>query len=143
VAGASGHAVENHRRCAFRHSLLSGISVKKTHHRGLEPRLSIPATPPECVAQFSICFLDGEETTIVPFVDFGHHIVRLRFSKEEGVTLLVDYESLKVAGPRGGKIEIDDLTIWTVKEEVAYGWEKEREQLPKFEVLQVREKPKK
>jgi hypothetical protein len=82
---------------------------QKTHHRGLEPRLSIPATPPECVAQFSICFLDGEETTIVPFVDFGHHIVRLRFSKEE----------------------------------VAYGWEKEREQLPKFEVLQVREKPKK
>lgn len=95
------------------------------------------------MAQFSICFLDGEETTIVPFVDFGHHIVRLQFSKEEGVTLLVDYESLKVAGPRGGKIEIDDLTIWTVKEEVAYGWEKEREQLPKFEVLQVREKPKK
>lgn len=95
------------------------------------------------MAQFSICFLDGEETTIVPFVDFLHHIVRLLFSKEEGVTLLVDYESLKVAGPRGGKIEIDDLTIWTVKEEVAYGWEKEREQLPKFEALQVREKPKK
>jgi hypothetical protein len=184
--------------------VLSGIPSsaeyrsKKTHHRGLEPRLSIPATPPEYVAQFSIRFLDGEETTIVPFVEFGHHIVRLRFSKEEGVTLLVDYESLKVAedasfhykpgdwmkitaslkgdefviaindsprlyakhqvikepapsggsgigvaGPRGGKIEIDDLTIWTVKDEVADGWEKEREQLPKFEAVQVREKPKK
>lgn len=184
--------------------VLSGIpssaeyQAKKSHHRGLEPRLSVPPTPAECVARFSIRFIEGEETDIVPFIEFGHHIVRLRFSQTEGVALLVDYESLKVAedktflfkpgewmtvtaalkgdeflieiedgprlyakhpviresapsggtglgvaGMRGGRIEIDDLTIWTVKEEVADGWAAERDKLPVFEPVKVREKPKK
>jgi hypothetical protein len=174
------------------------FQAKKSHHRGLEPRLSIPVTPAECVAQFSIRFLEGEETGIVPFVEFGHHIVRLRFSEDEGVSLLVDYESIKVAedrdyryrpgewihlraalkgeefviqifdgptlhakhavlaqpapsggnglgvaGTRGGRIEIDDLTLWTVKEETAPGWEEAKARFPSFEPVQVREKPKK
>lgn len=184
--------------------ILSGIpssveyQAKKSHHRGLEPRLSMPITPPECIAKFSIRFLDGEETSIAPFVEFGHHIVRIRFSETEGVSLLVDYESLKVAeapdfryepgkwlrliaelkgdefvvqikdgptlyakhpiiaepapsggtglgvaGPRGGRVEIDNLTLWSVKEEVRDGWEEKRASFPEFTHVKVREKPKK
>lgn len=174
------------------------FQAERSHHRGLEPRLSIPVTPAECIARFSIRFLEGEETAIVPFVEFGHHIVRLRFSKTEGVSLLVDYESLKVAedktflygpgewiqitaalkgdefvvqvndgpllyakhpviaepapsggnglgvaGTRGGTVEIDNLTIWTVKEELASEWETTVAEIPKMKAVQVREKPKK
>ena len=170
----------------------------KSHHKGLEARLSIPATPPQCIAKFSIRFLEGEETAIVPFVEFGHHIIRVRFNSEEGVTLLADYESMKIAedkdfvyqpgewihmlaelkgeefvvqiqdgptlygkhpimpspapsggngfgtaGLRGGKVEIDNLTLWTVKKEAQPGWEARRAEFPAFEPVQVREKPKK
>ena len=71
--------------------------AKKSHHRGLEPRLSVPPTPTEFAAGFAVRFSGGEETAIVPFVEFGHHIVRLKFSETEGLALLADYESLKVA----------------------------------------------
>ena len=71
--------------------------AKKDHHRGLEPRISAPMTPPEFLLRFSVRFSEGEETTIVPFVEFGHHIVRLKFSREGGLALLADYESMKVA----------------------------------------------
>lgn len=74
--------------------------AKRTHHRGLEPRLSIPPTPAEFAARFSIRFLEGEETDIVPFVEFGHHVIRLRFDRAEGVTLLADHESVKLAEDR-------------------------------------------
>lgn len=70
---------------------------KKEHHRGLEPRINAPMTPPEFLVRFSVRFSRGEETSIVPFVEFGHHIARLKFSREGGLTLLADYESLKVA----------------------------------------------
>jgi hypothetical protein len=66
------------------------FQANKKSHRGFEPRLSVPVTPAECIARFSIRFLEGEETAIVPFIEFGHHIVRLRFSQTEGVSLLVD-----------------------------------------------------
>ncbi|MEM9282138.1 MAG: hypothetical protein AAGA96_09945 [Verrucomicrobiota bacterium] len=170
----------------------------KSHHRGLEARLSVPATPAECIAKFSIRFLEGEETTIVPFVEFGHHIIRLRFDSKEGVSLLADYESMKVAedqsfiyqpgkwmhllaelkgdefviqiqdgptlygkhpvipnpapsggngfgtaGLRGGTVEIDNLTLWSVSEEDHSNWKSTRAQFPPFEPVQVREKPKK
>lgn len=91
--------------------VLSGIpssleyQSEKTHHRGLEPRLSVPVTPAEFVCRFRIRFLEGEESAIVPFVEFGHHIVRLRFDREEGVSLLVDYESLQVAEDREFRYE--------------------------------------
>jgi hypothetical protein len=48
-----------------------------------------------------------------------------------------------VAGTRGGTVEIDNLTIWSAKEEAAPGWEKQRAEIPKMEAVQVREKPKK
>lgn len=73
------------------------FQAKKDHHKGLEPRISAPMTPPEFLVRFSVRFSEGEETTIVPFVEFGHHIVRLRFSQKEGLAVLADYESLKVA----------------------------------------------
>ena len=67
----------------------------KKDHFGYEPRLSIPATPPEFVARFSFRFIDGTETAIVPFVEFGHHVCRVRFSKD-GTTLIADHETMKL-----------------------------------------------
>ena len=40
-------------------------------HFGYEPRLSIPVTPAEFVAEFSFRFVGGDETAIVPFIEFG------------------------------------------------------------------------
>lgn len=170
----------------------------KSHHKGLEARLSIPVTPPECIAKFSIRFLEGEETTVVPFIEFGHHIIRVRFDSEKGVSLLAGYESMKIAedknfiyqpaewihmlaelkgeefvvqiqdgptlygkhpilgypapsggkgfgiaGLRGGQVEIDNLTLWTVKKEPQPGWRARQVQFPAFAPVQLREKPKK
>lgn len=70
--------------------------AKKKDHFGYEPRLSIPVTPPEFIASFSFRFIEGSETAIVPFIEFGHHVCRVRFSKE-GATLLADHETLKLA----------------------------------------------
>lgn len=81
------------------------FQAKKAHHKGLEPRISASMTPAEFVASFSVRFLDGEQTAIVPFVEFGHHIVRLRFSESEGLALLADYESLKLAEAPGFRFE--------------------------------------
>ncbi len=66
-----------------------------THHQGFEPRVSCPATPEEFVAKFSIRFIGGSETNIAPFIEFGHHVARVRFS-EEGVFLLADGESVQL-----------------------------------------------
>ncbi|MDF1823448.1 MAG: hypothetical protein P1U68_02340 [Verrucomicrobiales bacterium] len=182
--------------------VLSGLpssaetQAARAHHKGLEPRLSVPVTPAESATRFSIRFLEGEETAIVPFVEFGHHVIRLRFSLTEGVSLLADYESMKVAedrtylyepgkwihlfaelkgdefviqiqdgptlyakhpvisrpapsggnglgvaGPTGGKVEIDDLTIWSVKENAQTSWKETKTEFPAFEPVQVREKP--
>ena len=40
--------------------------ASKPDHKGLEARLSVPSTPPEFIARFSIRFLDGKESSIVP-----------------------------------------------------------------------------
>tara|TARA_R110002049_G_scaffold72490_2_gene187205 strand:+ start:238421 stop:239176 length:756 start_codon:yes stop_codon:yes gene_type:complete len=71
------------------------FQAARKHHFGYEPRLSIPVTPQEFVAEFSFRFIDGEETAIVPFVEFGHHVCRIRFSRE-GASLIADHESLKL-----------------------------------------------
>ncbi len=71
------------------------FQASRKDHFGYEPRLSIPVTPAEFVASFSIRFIDGKETSIVPFIEFGHHICRVRFSKE-GASLLAEKESLKL-----------------------------------------------
>jgi hypothetical protein len=48
-----------------------------------------------------------------------------------------------IAGLRGGQVEIDDLTLWTVKKEPQPGWGARRVQFPAFAPVQLREKPKK
>lgn len=72
------------------------FQAKKKDHRGLEPRISCPATPAEFVAAFSVCFKDGAPSAIVPFVEFGHHVLRIRF-REDGVDLIADHESVQLA----------------------------------------------
>jgi len=71
--------------------------AKKSHHRGLEPRTSVPKTPAEFVIKFSVRFLEGEENSIVPFVEFGHHVCRLKFSSTAGLSLIADGETVKLA----------------------------------------------
>ena len=52
--------------------------ASRTHHYGYEPRVSVPVTPPEFLAGFSFRFVGGEETDIVPFIEFGHHVCRVK-----------------------------------------------------------------
>ena len=72
------------------------FQAKRKDHFGYEPRLSIPVTPAEFVTEFSFRFIGGDETAIVPFVEFGHHVCRVRFSKD-GASLLSDGETMKLA----------------------------------------------
>lgn len=72
------------------------FQAKRKDHFGYEPRLSIPVTPSEFVAEFSFRFVGGDETAIVPFIEFGHHVCRVRFSKD-GASLLSDGETMKLA----------------------------------------------
>lgn len=76
----------------------------KKNHLGLEPRISAPATPAQFIARFSVRFTDGEATAVSPFVEFGHHVCRLRLGKE-GAELLLDGESLKAGGSTALKYE--------------------------------------
>lgn len=76
---------------------------KKDHH-GFEPRVSVPVTPAEFVASFSFRFIDGSETAIVPFVEFGHHVARIQFSST-GTSLLAEHDSLKVAESKSFRYE--------------------------------------
>lgn len=169
--------------------------AKKKDHFGYEARLSIPVTPEEFVAAFSFRFIEGAETAIVPFIEFGHHVCRVRFSKDgawllsegetmkiaeakdfiwesgkwyhamaemksgefvfqiaEGPALYAKRDSFKektisggngfgVAGPRKGMVELDNMTLWSVKKEIRSDWSKRREVFPKFEPFQVK-KPK-
>jgi hypothetical protein len=73
-------------------------------HKGYEPRISSPVTPTEFIAQFSVRFSGGSETAIVPFIEFGHHICRLRLSKS-GAELLADHESIRVAESKDLRFE--------------------------------------
>ena len=171
--------------------------ASRDHHRGYEPRISLPSTPSQFQATFSIRFVDGKETAIVPFIEFGHHVCRVRFS-EDGVALLADGETMKlaevsdfqwksgqwyhvtaemvgpefvfqikdgpklyakwksfsnppktggnglgVAGPKGGKVEIDNLTISKAKPAPKSGWELHKKQFPKFAPIQIKEPKKK
>lgn len=89
-------------RWSIEDGLLRGLpstaeyQAKKPDHKGLEPRVSSPATPAQFVAKFSVRFTDGKETAIVPFVEFGHHVARVKFS-ETGIHILGDHDSLKLA----------------------------------------------
>ena len=68
----------------------------KQDHFGYEPRLSISATPQDFIASFKIRFIGGRETAITPFIEFDHHVCRVRFS-QKGAILLADHEVWKVA----------------------------------------------
>lgn len=76
----------------------------KKNHLGLEPRVSAPGTPAQFIARFSVRFTEGEATAVSPFVEFGHHVCRLRLGKE-GAELLVDGESLKMGESTALKYE--------------------------------------
>lgn len=160
--------------------------AKKKDHKGYEARLSCPVTPDQFVIQFSFRFDGGTPTNVTPFVEFGHHICRLRFS-EEGAELLADHESVRVAesktlklqagrwyhalaelkgeefviqfqggptlyaqhpsfakktesggnglgvaGMKGGRVELDDVTIWSIKPESQERWSESKMSLPVF-----------
>lgn len=172
------------------------FQASKKDHKGLEPRLSAPITPAQFIAKFSVRFSGGSETGIVPFIEFGHHVCRIRFTKD-GVEVLADGEStrvaeskvlkyepgrwlhalaelkgeefviqfdggstiyakhacfakpapgggngLGVAGPKGGLVEIDDVTLWSIQAEEQPGWAATRDALPKSEpaVLSAKKK---
>ncbi|SKA96549.1 hypothetical protein SAMN02745166_02420 [Prosthecobacter debontii] len=160
--------------------------AKKKDHKGYEPRISSPVTPAQFIAQFSIRFSEGSPTAIVPFVEFGHHVCRLRFS-EEGVEIVAEGESVKVAeshelkfepgrwyhalaemkgeefviqfvegptlyakhpcfakpapsggnglgvaGTNDGKVELDNVTLWSIQAEAQTGWETKRQTFPAY-----------
>jgi hypothetical protein len=169
--------------------------AKKEDHFGYEPRLSMPVTPNQCVASFSFRFIGGNETSIAPFIEFGHHIARMKFS-QNGAWLLSDHDTMKVAeaktfkyesgkwyhamaelkgkefvfqikdgptlyakrdayaqpvssggkgfgitGPKHGKVELDNITLWSIKEQVQPEWEKRAAAFPEFTPIQIK-KPK-
>ena len=68
----------------------------KQDHFGYEPRLSVSATPQDFIASLKIRFIGGRETAITPFIEFDHHVCRVRFS-QKGAILLADHEVWKVA----------------------------------------------
>ncbi|MEM6468039.1 MAG: hypothetical protein AAF802_00615 [Planctomycetota bacterium] len=80
------------------------FQAKKDHHKGLEPRIKSLITPRDFIAKFSFRFIDGEETSLLPLVEFGHHNVRLKFSTT-GVRLLADSESVLLAETKAIKRE--------------------------------------
>ena len=154
--------------------------ASRTHHFGYEPRVSVPVTPSEFLAGFSFRFIGGEETDIVPFIEFGHHVCRIKFSSK-GTFIVVDHETLKVAeasdflyepgkwyhalaelkgdefviqfidgpawyvkheclakvnasggnglglaGPKNGKVELDNVSIWKIRSQSKPSWNKRR-----------------
>lgn len=154
--------------------------ASRTHHFGYEPRVSVPVTPTEFLAGFSFRFIGGEETDIVPFIEFGHHVCRVKFSSK-GAFIVVDHETLKVAeasdflyepgkwyhalaelkgdefviqfidgpawyvkheclakvnasggnglglaGPKNGKVELDNVSIWKIRSQSKPSWNKRR-----------------
>lgn len=168
--------------------------AKKKDHQGYEPRISAPVTPAQFAAQFSIRFIGGGPNAIVPFIEFGHHVCRLRFS-EKGVEILAEGESIKVAesreltlepgrwyhalaemkgeefviqfadgpslyakhpcfakpapsggnglgvaGTKDGQVELDNVTLWSIKAEAHPGWEAKRQTFPAFTPVVVSKK---
>ncbi len=65
-------------------------------HKGLEPRIAAPVTPPQFIAKFSVRFSGGSETDIAPFVEFGHHVCRLHLASS-GAELLAGPDATRVA----------------------------------------------
>jgi hypothetical protein len=167
------------------------FQAKKKDHFGYEPRLSIPACPPEFIIRFDVRFTGGKATAIAPFVEFGHHIARVawagggaklvadtesvqlaaapEFKIEDGKwyhalgeikgdelvlqfaggpTLYGRHDALKepndgfgVAGAKGGTVELDNITVWSVKPEPNPRWADKRATLPSSQPVVVKQKP--
>ncbi|PHS01516.1 MAG: hypothetical protein COA78_22515 [Blastopirellula sp.] len=102
VANKADWAPRQGTRWAIEDGVLRGrpssaeYQAKKADHKGYEPRMSVPKTPAEFMAKFSIRFTDGSTTAIVPFIEFGHHVARVRFTAQ-GTQLLADHEIMLVA----------------------------------------------
>jgi hypothetical protein len=99
-----------HTQWAIKDGVLQGIpssaefQATAKDHQGFEPRLSIPSCPDDYAIKFSLRFIGGEETAICPFIEFGHHKARLRWSKE-GAQLMVDHESIQVNSDSSFKLK--------------------------------------
>jgi hypothetical protein len=169
----------------------------RTHHFGYEPRVSVPVTPTEFLAGFSFRFIGGEETDIVPFIEFGHHVCRVKFSSK-GTFIVIDHETLKVAeasdflyepgkwyhalaelkgdefviqfvdgpvwyvkheclakvnasggnglglaGPKNGKVELDNVSIWKIRSQSKPSWNKRRKLIDVMDPVPTGKKKKK
>lgn len=168
------------------------FQAKKKDHFGYEPRLSIPACPPEFIIAFEVRFLGGQPTAIVPFVEFGHHVARVAWPAGGGAKLLADSETVQLAaapefkiepgkwyralaeikgdefviqfaggptlhgkhasftgkkdgfgvtGTKGGSVELDNITVWSVRPESHPGWAAARAQLRITEPVVLKQKP--
>lgn len=168
--------------------------AKRKDHFGYEPRISCPVTPAQFIAKFSVRFTGGSETAIVPFIEFGHHVCRIRLTKD-GAEVLADHESVKVAeskelkfepgkwyhalaemkgeefviqfdggptifarhssfakppssggnglgiaGPKNGTVEIDNVTLWSIKGDAQPDWAAKRDSLPNFTHVEIDKK---
>ncbi len=65
-------------------------------HSGKEPRIAAPSMPQDFLARFSVRFIGGSETPVCPFIEFNHHVCRLRLS-EKITELLAAHDTLRVA----------------------------------------------
>ena len=79
--------------------------AKKEDHKGYDPRIKSLKTPREFIAKFSVRFIDGAETNLLPIIEFGHHNVRLKFS-ESGTVMLADHEQVQLAQSDDLKLEL-------------------------------------
>ena len=80
------------------------FQASQDHHQGFEPRLSIPSCPDEFAIEFSLRFLGGEGTPICPFIEFGHHKARIRWS-DDGAQLTANGESVQLDHNNSFKLE--------------------------------------
>jgi hypothetical protein len=69
--------------------------AQKADHKGYDPRIKSLKTPRQFIAKFSVRFIGGDETNLLPIFEFGHHNVRLKFS-ESGVVMLADHETVQL-----------------------------------------------
>ncbi len=167
--------------------------ASKPDHKGLEPRIGFPTTPKQFMATYSIRYMGGTATTISPFMEYGHHVTRVRILPD-GTDLLAEHDTLRVAanldyklvdgswyhvmveakgeeaviqfangpilyakhatyalpqasgspgigfaGARGGTIEIDNLSIWSIADEEQPRWIERRATFPVFEPVRIKE----
>ena len=80
--------------------------AKREHHYGYEPRIKSLKTPRQFIARFSVRFAGGEETSLLPLIEFGHHNARLHLSKT-GTVMLADHEQVQLVKTGAVKLESD------------------------------------